>query len=174
MADKSFREIYDRHSKMVYNLCLFYLQNIPDAEEATQDVFMKVHEKKESFTGRSSLKTWIYRITVNQCLDMLKAKKRKKRFGFLVSLFGNEDETPVDIPDFEHPGIKVEDKEAVLLIMKQLYQLPEQQKTAVLLRAVEGLGQEEIASIMHISVKAVESLLSRARATLKIKLKPKE
>lgn len=68
---------------MVYNVALNYVQNIEDAEEITQDVFLKVHESLASFKKNSTIKTWIYRITINQSLDFLKKKKAKKGFIFL-------------------------------------------------------------------------------------------
>ena len=78
----TFDEIYFEHQKMVFNLALQYVQNIEDAEEITQDVFVKVHNKFNSFKNQSSLKTWIYRISINQSLDFIKAKKAQKRSFF--------------------------------------------------------------------------------------------
>lgn len=60
---------------MVYNVCLNYLQNIEDAEDVTQEVFVKIHRKLDSFNQQSSIKTWVYRISINACLDYLKAQK---------------------------------------------------------------------------------------------------
>ena len=110
---EEFRQIYADHSNMVYNLCLNYLHRMEDAEEATQDIFVKIHQNYARFRGDSSLKTWIYRITVSHCLDILKAKKRQKRFGFMQSLFGPKGEEALPIADFNHPGVKLEDKESV-------------------------------------------------------------
>ena len=70
----TFEEIYFEHYKMVFNLALQYVQNIQDAEEITQDVFVKVFDSLNSFKNQSSLKTWIYRISINQSLDFIKAK----------------------------------------------------------------------------------------------------
>ena len=75
--EKQFLEIYNEFSQLVYNLSLSYLQNIEDSKEATQDVFVKIHTKLEGFNNNSSLKTWIYSITINPCLDVLKSKNRK-------------------------------------------------------------------------------------------------
>ena len=68
---------------MVFNLALQYVQNTEDAEEITQDVFVKIHFSKDNFKNQSAWRTWIYRITINQSLDFLKAKKisqDKKRY----------------------------------------------------------------------------------------------
>lgn len=88
MLNLSIKEIYDEHNGLVYNLCLNYLQNIEDAEEVTQDVFVTIFKKQEEFKSNSSLKTWIYRITINHCLDFL---KEKKRFGFIIPIYDNSE-----------------------------------------------------------------------------------
>ena len=163
----SFEEIYHQHKDMVFNLCLNYLQNPQDAEEATQDVFVKVHERQAGFQEKSSLKTWIYRITANHCLDVLKARKRQKRFGFIKNLFGGENE--MEVPDFNHPGVQLEDREALEALYRQIDGLPDNQKTAIILKYLDDLPQKEIAEIMQLSVKAVESLLQRGKNNLEKK-----
>lgn len=165
-----FKQVYEDHKDMVFNLCLNYLQNSEDAEEVTQDVFVKVHRQMSKFAGRSSMKTWIYRIAVNQCLDFIKARKRQKRFGIHVPIFPLGSNNPVLAGNFRHPGVQLEDKEAIEEIFKHINSLPEKQKTALILKSMEGLSQQEIAEVMKTSVKAIESLLSRARTNLKKKL----
>ncbi len=159
---------------MVFNVCLNYLQNTHDAEEVTQDVFVKIHSKLDSFKAESELKTWVYRIAVNQSLDFLKAKKRKKRFGFHLFIRTDMNEDAGVFSSFDHPGVQLENKEATEHIFKAINQLPERQKTALLLKSMEELSQNEIAEVMELSLKAVESLLSRARANLKEILKNNE
>ena len=159
----TFEEIYKQHADMVYNLSMVYLQNLEDAQEATQDVFVKIHTKLSGFKGDSSIKTWVYKITVNTCLDRLKSRNRKEIF---LGLFGIHNEAVT----FEHPGAALESKESVAKILKEIDSLPKSQKTALLLKTMEDLPQKEIAEILNISEKAVESLLSRARKTLKEKL----
>ena len=167
--------LYADHGKMVFNLALNHLQQREEAEEVTQDVFVKVHQKMADFSGRSSVKTWIYRITVNQCLDHLKARKRQKRSGFHRRIFGNDDRDPIaELPDHDHPGVKLEDKEDVQTLFRMMDELPERQRTALILKAMDGLGQQEIAEVMQLKVKAVESLLSRAKAGLKEKIDARE
>ncbi len=169
--NQNFKEIYNTHSDMVYNLSLNYLQNAQDAEEVTQDVFVKVHEKIDTFKAKANLKTWIYRITINQCLDFLKAKKRKKRWGINIPiLWGNIPNVPSELSDFNHPGVLMEDKEAIQNLFQKINSLPHKQKTALILKTIDGLSQKEIAEVLKTSVKAVESLLSRAKANLKKKL----
>jgi RNA polymerase sigma-70 factor (family 1) len=163
----TFQEIYHEHQKMVYNLALNYLQNTQDAEEVTQDVFVKIHAKLPSFEGKSSIKTWVYRITINHCLDFLKAQKRQKRFAIFKNIFNTENQIQYDPPDFNHPGVQLEDREALENLYKKINELPENQKTAVILKYLDDLPQREIAVVMDISEKAVESLLQRAKQQLK-------
>ncbi len=159
----SFREFYELYAGMVYNLCLNYLQNPEEAEEATQDVFVKAHKKWDTFRQEAQRKTWLYRISINQCLDMLKARKRQKRFGIHTELEG------VSAAEINHPGIQLEDKEALEALLRQINTLPDKQKTAIILKHIEGMSMKEIGEVLKISPKAVESLLSRAKAALKKK-----
>ena len=137
-------------------------------------MFVKVHEKRAGFQGESSLKTWVYRIAVNHCLDVLKARKRQKRFGFVRSLFGGENRAGMDLPDFNHPGVQMEDREALEALYRRIDGLPENQKTAIILKYLDELPQKEIADIMQLSVKAVESLLMRGKRNLEKKQGPTE
>jgi len=167
----SFRQLYEKFKVLVYNVSLGYLQNASDAEEITQDVFIEINRSANLFKGESSVKTWVYRITVNKCLDQLRHRNRKKRAGFLSSIFKKDSgELAVDVPHFHHPGVVLENKEKAALLFKLIEGLPENQKTAFFLSHVEELPQKEIAEVMETSVKAVESLIQRAKANLRNEL----
>lgn len=156
---------------MVYNTALSYVQNNEDAEEVTQDVFIELHRSLDSFKEESSLKTWIYRIAINKSLDYLKYRNRKKRMGILSDIFKKDSLEPAHhIADFEHPGVKFENKEKAKILFKAINTLPEAQKTAFILAKVEGLGNLQIGEIMNRHVGAIESLLSRAKENLKREL----
>lgn len=154
---------------------LQYLQNMEDAEEVTQDVFVAVHQSLSSFKEESTLSTWIYRISINKALDFIKSKKRKKRFGFLTSLFYEDsNEVKHDVPGFDHPGVQMESKEATQRIFSALNELPDNQKTALILTKIEQKSQAEAAEIMNVSPKAVESLIQRAKANMQKTLGSRE
>ncbi len=155
---------------MVYNLALNYVQNHEDAQEITQDVFVSVHRSLDSFQHKANISTWIYRITINRSLDTIKAKKRKKRFGFMAALFGDDGSTVTEVYHFDHPGVQLEQKEALKKIFSLINELPANQKTALLLSKTEQKSQAEVAEIMGISVKAAESLIQRAKTSLAAKL----
>lgn len=152
-------------------MALQYVQNQEDAQEITQDVFVAVHHAMYNFKGKSSISTWIYRIAINKSLDFLKAKQRKKRFAFLSSLFyPDTTEIKYDTATFDHPGVLLENKEAIAEIFRHINELPDAQKTALILTKIEQKSQIEVAEIMDISVKAVEGLLQRAKNNLSKKL----
>lgn len=161
-----FEEVYHQFKKVVFNLALQYTQNIEDAEEITHDVFVKVHQKLHTFKEQSSLKTWIYRITINQSLDYIKSKNTKKRFSLLSIFRIDHSETHFDLPHFNHPGVILEHKESLKRLFDCLNQLPDNQKTVIILLKIELYSQLETSEIMGKSVKAVESLFQRAKKNL--------
>lgn len=164
----NFDKIYLDHKNLVYNLALKYLQNKEDAEEVTQDVFVAIFNGIDRFNNQSQISTWVYRITINKSLDYIKAQKAKKRQGFLSSLFRLGNQEAIFVQDhFNHPGVELESKEEVGFIMNCINQLPDKQKTALILHKLEDRSQAEIAEIMESSPKAVESLVQRAKTNLK-------
>lgn len=161
----------DANKIRVFNTAISFLQNKQDAEDITQEVFIEVYHSLEKFKQQSSISTWIYRITVNKSLDFLRKKNSKKRFGFITSLFNKESgEINIDAGHFDHPGVLLEKKENARILFGAIELLSENQKTAFILFHVEELSQKEIAEVMGISAKAVESLIQRAKATLREKL----
>jgi RNA polymerase sigma factor (sigma-70 family) len=169
----TFDEIYFEHHKLVFNLALQYVQNIQDAEEITQDVFVKVFDSLNSFKNQSSLKTWIYRISINQSLDFIKAKNSQKR-SFISSIFSlNNENFKFEPANFNHPGIELEQKEGYKKIFEAINQLSDNQKTAIILLKIDDKSQAETAEIMNLSVKALESLFQRAKKNLEILLNTK-
>jgi RNA polymerase sigma-70 factor (ECF subfamily) len=148
-------------------------KNAEDAEEITQDVFVKIFDNLNSFKKQSSLKTWIYRLAINQSLDFIKAKKAQKR-NFLSSLFSiNDSNFKFQPSNFNHPGIELEQKEACQKIFEAINQLSDNQKTALILLKIEDKSQAETAEIMNLKVKALESLFQRAKNNLEILLNKK-
>lgn len=163
--------LYSEFGSRVYNTAIGYLQDAGAAEEVTQDVFVKIYQSAARFEGKSSVSTWIYRITVNQALDRLSYGKRQKRFGWMVALFKEDSSMPnVDLPHFDHPGVLLERQENARILFKAIESLPVQQKTAFILSFMEDLPRQEVAAVMQTSLKAVEALLQRAKANLRAHL----
>ncbi|MEO8720106.1 MAG: RNA polymerase sigma factor [Ginsengibacter sp.] len=167
----AFKIIVESWQDMVYNTSIGLLQNAQDAEDTAQEVFIQVFESISSFKEESKFSTWIYRITVSKCLDYIRKKKRKKRFAFVQSLYGINNDLSIDPPDFFHPGIKIENKENAIVLFKAIDKLPTHQKTAFILNKIESLSYLEISEIMKSSESAVDSLLQRAKKNLRKNLK---
>lgn len=166
--ESAFRTLVEQYQDLVYNTALGIVQNQSDAEDVAQEVFIQVFRSIGSFKSEAKLSTWIYRITTTRSLDLLRAKKSKKRFGLLKRLWETEEESPVEnISDFNHPGVSLERKEEAAQLMAAITQLPENQKVAFILHKLEGLSYLEIAEIMGNTLPAVESLMHRARLNLR-------
>ncbi len=166
----AFKELVTQFQHKVYNTALGLLQHETDAEDIAQEVFIQVYRSIHQFKGESLLSTWIYRITTTKSLDHLRSKKRKKRFGFVSNLFGDNNQPVHDQGDFNHPGVQQERKEDAAQLFKLVNELPENQRTAFLLSKVEELSYREIADILNTSEPAVDSLLQRAKQNLRKKI----
>ena len=165
--EAAFKEIVESSQGLVYNTALGIVQNPEDAEDGTQEVFIQLYESIKTFKGESKLSTWLYRITVSKAMDHLRKKKRKKRFAYVQSLFGANEELIHDPPDFVHPGVSLDNKEKAKELFKAIDQLPAKQKIAFTLNRIEGLSYQELSEIMKLTVASVESLLHRARKNLR-------
>lgn len=163
----AFKEIVETRQVMVYNAVLGILQNAEDAEDVAQDVFVQVYESIDSFKQESKFSTWLYRIAISKAMDHLRKKGRKKRFAFVQSLFGRNDELVHDPPDFFHPGVALENKQDAAALFRAVKTLPQNQQTAFILNKIEGLSYQEIGDIMKLSVSAIDSLLQRAKSNLR-------
>ncbi len=164
----SIETIFLSHHKRAFNIALQFVQNVEDAEDITQEVFIEIHRSLANFREEASISTWIYRITVNKSLDFIKAKKRKKRAAFITQLFHPETgEQLHEISHFDHPGIQLEYKERSRILFQAIEKLKDSQKTAFVLSQIERLSQKETAQIMQLSEKAVESLVQRAKVNLR-------
>ncbi len=169
--EKAFRILFDLYKINVYNTASGFLTNVNDAEDVTQEVFIQVFKSIKHFKENSKLSTWIYRITITKCLDLLRKKKTKKRFAFFVDLFENEEKDKEEVfVNYEHPGVQTDKLELSKILFKEIDKLPDNQRISFVLNKVEKLGYQEISEVMGISVPAVESLIFRAKSGLKKRL----
>lgn len=168
--ESAFKFIVDTWKDMVYNTALSIVQQSEEAEDVTQEVFVQVYQSVQGFKGDSKFSTWLYRITLSKAMDHERRKKRKKRFGFVKSLFGDNNEAVVEPPDFHHPGVVLDNKEKSAVLFKAVDKLPENQRIAFVLNKVEGLSYQEISDVMETTVSAVESLMHRAKSNLRKEL----
>ena len=165
--EPAFARLVAHYQPMVYNTVLGLVQHTQDAEDVAQEVFMQVYQSIGGFKGESKLSTWIYRICITKSLDWIKHRQRKKRFGFVQSIFGSKELKEVEFPDFNHPGVQLVHKERAAQLFKAINLLPENQRIAFVLQKLEGLGQMDIAAVMKQTEGAVESLLQRAKQNLR-------
>jgi len=175
-AGLTFEELFERYSSMVYGLAFHILGDREEALDVSQEVFLTIYRKLDSFRGESSLKTWIYCIAANRSANRFRWWNRIRRRG-TVSLEehlakGPEREVSChwqsEIESPEHALLMQEEREE---IQRLLLQLPLQQRIAVIMRDIEGLSYEEIARSMRISLGTVKSRIARGRETLKRHLK---
>lgn len=162
----SFEEIYQRHHRRVYSICLRMLQNASEAEDLTQDVFIQLYRKIGSFRGDSAFTTWLHRMTVNQVL--MHFRKRNVKFEKTTE----EGETPVQIViGSENPNkMPIVDK---IALEHAIAQLPAGYKNVFLLHDVQGYEHEEVAKILGCSVGTSKSQLHKARLKLRKLLQKK-
>lgn len=168
--ESAFKELVTQFQDKVFNTTLGLLQHHTEAEDIAQEVFIQIFRSIKQFKGDSLLSTWIYRITVTKSLDHVRSKKRKKRFGYITSLFGINNIPVYEPRDFNHPGVLQENKEDAVMLFKMINQLPENQRTAFVLNKVEELSYREIAAILNTTESAVDSLLQRAKQNLRKKI----
>jgi len=162
----AFEEVYQRHHRRVYSICLRMLQNATEAEDLTQDVFIQLYRKIGSFRGDSAFTTWLHRLTVNQVL--MHFRKRNVKFEKTTE----EGETPVQIVGgTENPRkMPVVDK---IAIENAIEQLPKGYRNVFVLHDVEGYEHEEVAKILGCSVGTSKSQLHKARLKLRKLLQKK-
>lgn len=163
-------ELVATHQRMVYGLGLNLLGDRDEALDLCQEVFLRVFRTISRFRGESGLRTWVYRIAVNQARNRTRWWRRRHRSS-QVSL----DEHILQCGDLESTqDIRADrllaSKETAARIWKAMERLPFDQRTALILREVDGLRYEEIAFTMNVAIGTVKSRLTRARQTLRAEL----
>lgn len=168
-----FRMLVEKYQRMVFRTCIGFLHNKEDADDLTQDIFIKVFQSLHSFKGESAFSTWIYRIAVNASLNRVRKNSGNRVINRLTSFFGSDNtEKEISLPIFNN-----EDPESILInlehrkwVQDALDSLPESQRTAIVLSKYEDLSQKEISEIMKTTEGAVEALIQRAKTNLRIRL----
>jgi RNA polymerase sigma-70 factor, ECF subfamily len=156
----AFEELYRRHFRRVYALCLRMTSDPVQAEDLTQDVFIQLFNKIGSFRGESAFTTWLHRMTVNQVLMHFRKRSTKSE------LATGDDETPEQIvKGTENPNaMPVIDR---IALEKAIQQLPPGYRTVFILHDVEGYEHEEIARMMGVAEGTSKSQLHKARLKLR-------
>ena len=158
----AFEALVRLHQRMVYGLALSLTRSHHDAEEIAQTVFLKTWKGLKTFRGEASLSTWLYRLTRNACTDHLRQNRKRSGDRSLedpdLAPLANQAPMPQEI---------MEQRELQQALMDAMEKLPEESRTVLLLREVEGFTYREIAQDLGLSEGTVKSRLSRARRALR-------
>jgi len=168
---QAFELLVRKYKTTVFNTIYSIMGNAQEADDIAQEVFLKVYTKADSFKGESSFSTWLYRITVNRCVDEL--RRRKNKIISYETEFNQEEKLKLkDVLASRENDIteKLRQKELQDIIQKAMNSLPEKYRIILTLKEIEGLSYKEISQIMKISLAKVKIWLFRARQKLKGKL----
>jgi RNA polymerase sigma factor (sigma-70 family) len=167
--EQAFRWLVENYRNRIFHTVLNILQDTKEAEDAAQETFIQVFESVSSFKEESSLSTWVYRIAVRKALDKIRRRKTRQRLRQILPWWMPDEKKSSDAL-FQHPGIAAENKEKAAVLFKAIEALPEKQKLAFTLIKVQGMNYEETCEVMQQNIKAIESLISRAKVNLQKQL----
>ncbi|MDZ7292337.1 MAG: sigma-70 family RNA polymerase sigma factor [candidate division KSB1 bacterium] len=160
---RAFAELIDRYKARIFHTTLRILGNREDAEEAAQDTFLRAYRGLENFREEAAFSTWIYRICVNTCLNLLESRKRFKAQEI--------ESTPVDeLPHIESPEFDFVEEDLQTRVLSVLQKLPVKYRTVLVLYHIQHLAYQEIAEITQMPIGSVKTHLFRARAMLRERL----
>lgn len=162
----AFERLIEPLEGRIYAVALRMCGNREDAQDCMQESMIRIYRALSSFKGQSSFSTWVYRVTMNTCLDELRRRKARRSTSLdtlLDSGWSPTDET--DTP--ERHAIQSEQRRT---LERAIAELPEDMRAAVVLRDIQGLAYDEIASTLNVNVGTVKSRISRGRERLREKL----
>jgi RNA polymerase sigma-70 factor (ECF subfamily) len=164
---KSFETLILSCKEKAFNIALRYMKNEEDALDALQESFIKIYRHLSKFNEQSRFDTWVYRIVVNSCNDMLRKNSKLK---YSENIYRSEDENDVEIEIADSapgPEKELERKEDSKYIIDCLNKLNDEHREIVVLRDINGFSYEEISEILDCSIGTVKSKISRARQKFK-------
>jgi RNA polymerase sigma-70 factor (ECF subfamily) len=161
--DRPFRELFRRYQTVVWRACYGMMRNANDAEDLTQEVFFKAYRNLNKFEGRSSFKTWIYRIAINTAQNEIRRRKRRAQ----------EAETAVEdmaeyLPSATSLESTIEEEQQRRLLQEALAELRAEEYEVLYLKDIEDRPYAEIADILDISLSAAKMRVQRARLALRV------
>lgn len=168
-TEAAYEELLSQYQQPVYNLVLRLLSDPSETADVLQEVFLKVFRSVRSFRGQSSLKTWIYRIAVNEAYNQRRwfSRHRKQEVGFETEEEGSRSYKDTLSDPGRSPFDLAAGSETHALIEQALAELNPTFRTAVILRDIEDLSYEEIAEVLQISLGTVKSRILRGREALR-------
>ena len=171
--ETAFEVLVHKYQGLVLSLCRRYLgSRSPHVEDVAQEVFIRIFKGRQTYEPRAKVKTWIYSITVNACLNEIRRIRSKKNrsVSSFTAVFGEGE--PMEAVDLhpDAPGLELEGDEASQRVRRAVDALPEQQRLALVLARFHHCSYEDVATTMGTSIPAVKSLLTRARENLRRRL----
>jgi RNA polymerase sigma-70 factor (ECF subfamily) len=162
--------LVSEHQQKVLRVAFSYTKNWHDAEEIAQEVFMKLIRKHSEFQGQSEWFTWVYRITVNHCIDFLRKKMRRPWFWLWKSSSETGRDPLENMPSHEKLEDTLDQREIQSALDREITKLPEKQRAVFTLFYREGLKIEAVANILNLSPGTIKAHLFQAREKLKTRL----
>lgn len=163
----AFNRLMEAHEKRMYAVALRMCANREDAQDCLQEAMLRVYRAISGFKGQSTFSTWVYRITMNTCLDELRRKKNRQN----TSLDNLLDMGWSPTDEGDTPERHAVRSEARRRLHGAIRELPDDMRAAIVLRDIQGLSYEEIAQTLDINVGTIKSRISRGREKLREKLK---
>ncbi|MBI3327328.1 MAG: sigma-70 family RNA polymerase sigma factor [Nitrospinae bacterium] len=164
---EAFADLMLKYQTRVLTLAIRMLGSPSEAEDIAQDIFAKVFLSLQEFRGAARFSTWLYRITVNHCLNHMRSRARQRQ-----SLVATEPKDLAEASPTSNPQWRLEQKERWAVVQAKLQALSPEHRMIIILRDIEGLAYEEIAEVLQLESGTVKSRLHRARMELKDLLEP--
>ncbi|MGH3441421.1 MAG: RNA polymerase sigma factor [Nitriliruptorales bacterium] len=163
--ESAFAELVTRYERRVYGICLRYFGNAADAEDATQDAFLSIARRADTFQGGSRLSTWIYRVAVNACNDLARKRARRPQTPVADVVRAVDAVEARDDIGWD-PGDPVLTAETASEVQRALLTLDDTSRSLLILVALQGLSYNEAAAALDVPVGTAKSRVHRARAQL--------
>lgn len=170
----AFEELVEAYQHRLVAILHHLVGNADEAEDLAQEVFLRVYRSRHRYRARSKFSTWLFTIANNLAINSLRRRQRKPIVALNVSESGPLGPRPAEQIALESSGQqpvrRLQTQELAVVVQQALAGLNERQRMAVVLNKFEDMNYAEIAEVMHLSVKAIKSLLSRARENLRVAL----
>ena len=172
----AFEMLVDRHQSKIQRFMQGWVRNIQQSEDLAQDVFLKVYKARKTYVPTAKFTTWLYRIANNVASNHVRDSSHRREYQLSKSENDSASQLIIEniaiAPSGFHPSKRIDRLERSEAVLQALQALGDRQRTALMLSKFEGMSYQEISETMGLSVKAIKSLLSRARVNIKNLLEP--
>ena len=166
----AFEKIVIKYYPELLNLAYKFLGNRVEAEDACQEIFVKIFKTRKRYKPQATLRTFLYRITYNHCVNISRQYKRKKTYNISTLLDDNSEHIVFEDTSAVKPAQILENEESKEKVLLALQEIPENQRIALILNVYDNLPYDEIAATLDLTLSATKSLIYRAKQNVKNKL----